>query len=125
MELRFEHSSGATLTWKIPPAGYLIELERDAPGPLLVHSGEAFRPREAAGFGNWLEQSRYLVVGGGDVTQVGFEEESEVTASDSAWLGYRNRYWTLMAAPPAVNERRRVGNHRGGAGQLVVLSRTG
>ena len=37
---------------------------------------------------------------------MGFDDESEVTASDSAWLGYRNRYWALLAAPPALNSAR-------------------
>lgn len=106
MELRYQHSSGATITWKIPRGGYRVELDLDLPGSVQVRSGASFRPRDAAGFGNWLEQSRYLVVGAGDVTQVGFDEESEVTASDSAWLGYRNRYWALLAEPPATNEAR-------------------
>jgi YidC/Oxa1 family membrane protein insertase len=103
--LDFSHSSGATLAWTVPARGYRIELELDVPGPLALNSGISFRPREAAGFGTWLEQSRYLLVGE-DVTQVGFDEEAEVTASDSAWLGYRNRYWALLAAPPALNSAR-------------------
>jgi len=101
--LRFEHSSGASLSWTIPINGYLLELELDRPGDLAINSGESFRPRDAAGFGTWLEQSRYLLIGDGDVSQLGFDEEAEVTAENSQWLGYRNRYWTLLAAPPGAS----------------------
>jgi len=100
LELQFEHSSGASLLWTVPADGYLLKLELDRPGGLTIHSGESFRPRDAAGFGTWLEQSRYVVIGDGDVTQAGFDEESEVSATDSQWVGYRNRYWALLAAPP-------------------------
>jgi YidC/Oxa1 family membrane protein insertase len=102
--VRFEHSSGAVAEWAIPARGYLVKLKLDAPGGVSLKSGESFRPREAAGFGAWLEQSRYVVMGAGDVTQIGYEDESEVTASDSQWIGYRNRYWTLVASPPATSE---------------------
>ena len=101
--LRFEHPSGASLSWTIPASGYLLELELDRPGGLTVNSGESFRPREAAGFGAWLEQSRYVLIADGGVNQVGFDEESEVTIENSQWLGYRNRYWTLLAAPPGAS----------------------
>jgi YidC/Oxa1 family membrane protein insertase len=101
--VRFTHSSGASAEWTVPAHGYRVELDLDVPGDVTLRSGESFRPREAAGFGTWLEQSRYLVIGDGDVTQVGFDDESEVTAEDSQWLGYRNRYWAFLAAPPGLN----------------------
>ena len=104
--MTYEHSSGASAAWTVPARGYLVELELDLPGDLRLRSGESFRPREAAGFGTWLESSRYLVMGDGEVTQVGYDEEDEVTATDSQWLGYRNRYWTLLAAPPGNSDAR-------------------
>ena len=106
LELKFTHNSGASTTWSVPAGGYIVRLKSDRPGDVVIRSGESFRPREAAGFGTWLEQSRYIIMGDGDVTQVGFDEEAEVTATDSGWLGYRNRYWTLLAAPPAISEAR-------------------
>lgn len=102
--IRFEHSSGATTEWTVPQQGYVLRLKLDRPGDVNITSSASFRPRESAGFGTWLEQSRYLAIGDGDVTQVGFEEESEVTVSDSAWVGYRNRYWAFLAAPPVISE---------------------
>lgn len=104
--LQFEHSSGARAEWIVPARGYRLGLEADVPGKVSIRSGESFRPRDAAGFGTWLESSRYVVVGDGDVTQVGYDEEDEVTATDSQWLGYRNRFWVFMAAPPATSEAR-------------------
>jgi len=74
-ELRFEHTSGAALSWKIPLIGYLLELRTEAAGSLRIHSGAPFRPREAAGFGGWLEQTRYLGISDGRVTQLGLDEE--------------------------------------------------
>jgi len=99
--LRFEHSSGATVTWRVPRQGYRLELTLDRPGGVTVASGESFRPREAAGFGNWLETSRYLVIDGDGVRQVGVEDTEAEPFEDLRWVGYRNRYWTLLAAPPA------------------------
>ena len=102
--LRFEHSSGASAEWTIPARGYRIELELDVPGDLALRSGEPFRPREAAGFGAWLEQARYVILGDGEVTQVAYDDESEVSATDSQWIGFRNRFWAVLAAPPATSE---------------------
>jgi YidC/Oxa1 family membrane protein insertase len=96
--LRFEHTSGALLSWKIPLSGYLLELEAEAAGPLLIHSGTSFRPREAAGFGGWLEQTRYLGVSDGKVTQLGLDEEDSTSLAAAQWLGYRNRFWALLAS---------------------------
>ncbi|MEJ2382862.1 MAG: membrane protein insertase YidC [Xanthomonadales bacterium] len=100
-EMRFEHTSGASLTWRVPVRGYRVELEADYPGGLTIASGESFRPRDAAGFGNWLEQSRYVVLEADGVSQVGFDDTEAEPVEDSRWIGYRNRYWTLLAAPPA------------------------
>ena len=100
-ELRFEHSSGASVVWRVPLRGYRLELDLDRPGPVNIASGTSFRPRDAAGFGNWLETTRYLVLDDEGVTQVALGDVEAGPASDSRWIGYRNRYWTLLAAPPA------------------------
>jgi YidC/Oxa1 family membrane protein insertase len=97
-ELRFEHTSGASLSWKIPLDGYLLELKTEAAGPLRIRSGAAFRPREAAGFGAWLEQARYLGVADGGVTQLGLDEEDSMILAAEQWIGYRNRFWVLLAS---------------------------
>jgi YidC/Oxa1 family membrane protein insertase len=97
-ELRFEHASGASLNWKIPLSGYLLELKTEASGPLRVHSGASFRPREAAGFGGWLEQTRYLGISDGRVTQLGLDEEESTSLKAEQWIGYRNRFWVLLVS---------------------------
>jgi YidC/Oxa1 family membrane protein insertase len=99
--IRFEHSSGAYARWTVPASGYRLELELDLPGDLSIRSGESFRPREAAGFGTWLEQSRYVLIDDGGVSQVGFDDVEAEPVENSYWAGYRNRYWALLAAPPA------------------------
>jgi hypothetical protein len=53
-ELRFEGLTGASITWKIPLSGYLLELHTRGVDGLSVESGAVFRPPEAAGFGGWL-----------------------------------------------------------------------
>lgn len=98
-ELRFEQPSGAVRIWAIPEHGYRIGLDLSGAEAVELHSGESFRPRPAAGFGNWLEQVRYVAIEGGDVRQIGLEDEAEPEAA--AWQGYRNRYWALVAAAPA------------------------
>jgi YidC/Oxa1 family membrane protein insertase len=99
-ELTFEGPGGARLTWRIPERGYRVELDLAGVDGVSLRSGASFRPREAAGFGNWLEQSRYALIHQGSVRQVGLDEDESVTIEVAGWLGYRNRYWTLMAQPP-------------------------
>jgi hypothetical protein len=60
--LSFSDGRGASMSWKIPLQGYLLELEAAGVGGLELRSGESFRPREAAGFGTWLEQARYALI---------------------------------------------------------------
>ena len=97
-ELRFDHASGASLSWKIPLDGYLLELKTENAGPLRIRSGAEFRPREAAGFGTWLEQARYLGISGSKVTQLGLDEEESTKLQAEQWIGYRNRFWALLAS---------------------------
>ncbi len=108
-ELRFRHTGGASHTWRIPETGYRIELETSVATELTLRSGEPFRPRPAAGFGNWLEQTRYVTIDDGDVTQIGLDEDASDATIGDGWIGYRNRYWTLMAQPPGAVEARLAG----------------
>jgi YidC/Oxa1 family membrane protein insertase len=104
-ELTFSRGS-AKLTWRIPVRGYRLELEQAGLSGATLVSGESFRPRDAAGFGNWLEQSRYVVIHEGGAQQLGLEETDVEEQTADQWVGYRNRYWTLMAgAPVAVTAR--------------------
>jgi YidC/Oxa1 family membrane protein insertase len=96
-ELRFESLSGASITWKIPLEGYRVDLKVAGLTRMTLASGASFRPREAAGFGNWLEQSRYIGMSGGEVIQLGLDEEEQHTIEVESWLGYRNRFWTMLA----------------------------
>lgn len=112
-ELTFSGPGGASRTWRIPRRGYVLGLSVEGGGGLALHSGESFRPRPAAGFGNWLEQARYVVIDGGSVRQIGLDDDAVEALEVSGWAGYRNRYWTLMAQPfraapvtPAVAEGR-------------------
>jgi YidC/Oxa1 family membrane protein insertase len=107
-ELIFRGPAGARLTWRIPEQGYLVELEVAEVDGLSLRSGSSFRPREAAGFGTWLEQSRYALVHQGNVRQVGLDEDESVTSEIDGWVGYRNRYWTSMAKPPRPVQARLV-----------------
>ncbi|HET6593313.1 MAG TPA: membrane protein insertase YidC [Xanthomonadales bacterium] len=99
-ELTFEGPGGATLTWRIPEQGYRVELDVAGIDGLALRSGASFRPREAAGFGNWLEQSRYALIHQGRVRQIGLDEDESIDTEVDGWLGYRNRYWALMAQAP-------------------------
>lgn len=99
-ELIFSQPAGASLSWKIPVKGYRLELEQNGPGRVKLSSGASFRPREAAGFGTWLEQSRYVVIHEGSARQIGLEESDVENQVADQWVGYRNRYWALMAASP-------------------------
>ncbi len=99
--LRFEDGNGRVRRWTIPRNGYRMDLELSDAGGLTLSSGASFRPRDAAGFGTWLEQSRYAVIHSGDVNQIGFDDADAEPQPVDGWAGYRNRYWALVAAPPA------------------------
>jgi YidC/Oxa1 family membrane protein insertase len=95
-EIHFESLTGESVNWKVPLEGYLIELGVSGLSGVTVTSGETFRPRDAAGFGNWLEQSRYVAMSDGSVQQIGLDEEIEEALVVDSWVGYRNRFWTLL-----------------------------
>jgi len=97
-ELRFDSLSGASLLWKIPLSGYLLEFSASGIDRVSLRSGEAFRPRDAAGFGGWLEQTRYLSISPDDVVQVGLDDDEQVHLAAESWLGFRNRFWALLAS---------------------------
>jgi YidC/Oxa1 family membrane protein insertase len=118
-EIEFSHESGGRLTWRIPHKGYRLELDHSGLEKLTIRSGEPFRPREAAGFGNWLEQSRYVLVSSGNTEQLGLDETDITQVTASGWLGYRNRYWTLMAAPPSALD---AGLHTGEGNEDAKIS---
>ena len=91
-ELTFRQASGVALTWRIPFRGYRVELQHSGVNEITLRSGESFRPREAAGFGNWLEQSRYVILHSGDARQIGFDDTDTTEVEAEQWLGYRNRW---------------------------------
>jgi YidC/Oxa1 family membrane protein insertase len=95
-ELRFESLAGASLSWKVPRSGYLLEFRAEGLDQVSLASGATFRPRDAAGFGGWLEQSRYLAISD-EVVQLGLDEEEHSSLAAERWIGYRNRFWTLLA----------------------------
>jgi YidC/Oxa1 family membrane protein insertase len=99
-ELLFKQANGASVAWRIPVRGYRLELEQKGISGVIVSSGESFRPRAAAGFGNWLEQSRYVVIHSGSAQQIGLDETDVPEQIADQWIGYRNRYWALMAGAP-------------------------
>jgi len=101
-ELQFNHASGASLIWRVPNHGYRVELDISGIRGMSVRSGASFRPRDAAGFGTWLEQSRYAIIDSGDTRQIGFDDTEISAVRSNQWIGYRNRYWTLMAGPPGA-----------------------
>jgi len=98
-ELRFESLSGASITWRVPLSGYLVELQTVGINQVSLNSGQSFRPREAAGFGGWLEQTRYLGISGGEAVQLGLDEDEQVGMDADGWMGYRNRFWVLLVNP--------------------------
>ena len=108
-ELRYMVADRAALTWRIPERGYRIELEMSTAADLTLRSGVSFRPRDASGFGRWLEQSRYVLVEDGEVTQIGLDEDEATSIEVEGWLGYRNRYWALVVAPPKAAAARLAG----------------
>ncbi len=93
--LHFRRKDGASLRWIIARTGYGIALETQGLGPVTLQAGEDFRAREAPGFGEWLEQVRYLSIDPGDVRQIALDEE-EVGEITAEWAGFRSRFWAVL-----------------------------
>ena len=100
--LEFTEAGGQLIRrWQIPDTGWKINLSVSAATGNTVStarlaSGEDFRPQPSSGFGNLLEQSRYLFFDGPDVTAIGLDDSGENSLSSAGWFGFRNRFWTVM-----------------------------
>jgi len=104
-ELLFEgEAAGSRRLWRIPRQGHVMELVVSGAEALDLAAGPGLRPPDdAAGFGVWLEQSRYVRLEDGEVEQLGLDE-AVPTQPAGDWSGFRNRFWTVMAKPePALD----------------------
>ncbi len=95
----FDSSGRAVGTWTIPDQGWMLTYRSPHDTSLTLYSGEEFRPAPSSGFGYLLEQTRYLVFDEDDVETIGLDETEEITRSSNGWLGFRNRFWTVMLKP--------------------------
>ena len=96
-QLHFSGPDGQAVNWRIPNDGYRISAETTGTAQLALNAGPEFRPREAPGFGGWLEQVRYLALGQHGVRQIDLDEP-EVTEVNTDWGGFRSRFWTVLAS---------------------------
>jgi len=93
--LMYQGPAGQSLRWTVARTGYGIQLETQGLGEVTLMADEKFRAREAAGFGEWLEQVRYLAITPGNVLQISLDD-LEVAEVDTEWVGYRSRFWTVL-----------------------------
>ncbi len=57
----------------------------------------------------------------GDAQQVGLDDTDTTEVTVDQWVGYRNRYWALMAAPPsAVSARLHTAEDNLDAGSAMI-----
>ncbi len=100
--LSFTDAAGSQVRrWQIPEQGWLVSVAAQGVEKVTLTSGEQFRPAPASGFGNLLEQSRYLFFEGfGDavsgVAVTGLDESEQVARDNTGWFGFRNRFWAAM-----------------------------
>lgn len=98
--LVFTDPSGSSVRrWLIPEKGWMISVTSSGADKAVLTSGAGFRPLPSSGFGNWLEQSRYLFFDGSSVESVGLDETGQVERVSQDWFGFRNRFWTAMVLP--------------------------
>ncbi len=93
--LMFQGPGGQFLRWTVARTGYGIQLETQGLGEVILRADEEFRAREAPGFGEWLEQVRYLAIGPGNVQQISLDD-LEITEVAMEWVGYRSRFWAVL-----------------------------
>ena len=100
--LSFSDPTGhAFRRWIIPENGWVISFSSSEAEKASLTSGVAFRPLPSSGFGNLLEQSRYLFFEGDSVESIGLDEEESIERVSEEWFGFRNRFWTAMVRPAA------------------------
>jgi len=93
--LTYRGPDGALLRWMIAKSGYGIALETRGLGQVTLQAGQDFRAREAPGFGEWLEQVRYLSLGPGKVMQISLDD-GDISQINAEWAGFRSRFWTVL-----------------------------
>lgn len=98
--LSFKELTGKILRrWQIPDQGWVISLTSSGQGSVTLKSGEDFRPAPSSGFGDLLEQSRYLIFEGDSVETIGLDDAEQPVRNSDEWFGFRNRFWTAMVLP--------------------------
>ena len=98
--LSFNNPAGELLRrWRIPDQGWLISVSATRAETANLSSGTDFRPVASSGFGYLLEQTRYLIFDGSSVDTIGLDDGVQATRISRGWLGFRNRFWTVMALP--------------------------
>jgi len=101
-DLSFSDPSGAVVRrWLIPDTGWKLAVSAPGAQKARLMSGADFRPVPSSGFGDLLEQTRYLVFEGSSVESISLDEAGPITRSGDDWLGFRNRFWTALALPAA------------------------
>lgn len=131
--LTFADSSGRVYrSWEIPDTGWLIGLTVSGAESAEIRSGRDFRPTPSSGFGNWLEQARYLFFDDSGVAAIGLDHEDAIALSSSGWFGFRNRFWTAMVqsdttlpltaiSGEGVEDAQLIMHFKPGAAQLLQL----
>jgi len=96
-------SSNRSRSWMIPDQGWKVSVMAVGVGKATLMSGVDFRPLPSSGFGDLLEQTRYLVFDGSSVESIGLDESGEEAGLEEIpshdWFGFRNRFWTAMVLP--------------------------
>ncbi len=92
-------SGGSVRRWLIPDKGWMISVTSSGAEKAVLASGAGFRPQPSSGFGNLLEQTRYLFFDGSSVESIGLDETEQVDRVSQDWFGFRNRFWTAMVLP--------------------------
>lgn len=98
--LSFADQAGRELRrWQIPDRGWIVSVAAPEAVTASLMSGEDFRPAASSGFGYLLEQSRYLIFDDAEVETIGLDDTDQATRMSNGWLGFRNRFWTVMTLP--------------------------
>jgi YidC/Oxa1 family membrane protein insertase len=95
----FDNDDRLVRRWQIPDSGWLVSLSSANADNVSLTSGAAFRPAPSSGFGYLLEQSRYLIFDADSVEIIGLDEVGLESRLSTGWLGFRNRFWTVMVLP--------------------------
>lgn len=88
-------TTGQSINWQLSKERNLLILELSVPTVINVDSG-LLPETDVYGIGPALEAARYPFLSADGTTVLGLDADTEDQPSSQQWVGFRNRFWSMM-----------------------------